>query len=168
MDWTDTLMLESTRENVVSENSHSAIAARLVTAHGVSLLHVDARTYEETAAALALLRGVRATGRRVVLCDTSHLARGRQLGAEVVEYGAAEVLVTCGLSGREIAIGARDAGLALGDVVVCDRAKVACDVLVHRLVPGDTVLLLGIDTEACDQLVEELHKRSSKSFAVAR
>ena len=54
-----------------------------------------------------------------MLCDTSYLADDyrtvqRQLGHALVELGNAEVLVSCGLGGREVAIGARDEGLDFG------------------------------------------------------
>ncbi len=174
MDWTDTLILESSRQSasldgqqIEEGNSIKAVSARVVAVQGISLLHASGSTLEELAAALEILRGFRATGRRVVLCDSSSLAVGRQLGRALVEDGAAEALVSCGSNARELAIGARDAGLGLANVIVCRDVRGACEALLGRLGPGDTVLLWGVDQATCNQLVLRLDKRLSNRIAAA-
>jgi hypothetical protein len=153
MDWTDTTMLEPTRTISIADAQRSVSCARVVAVQGVTLLQVDAKSRAEIDSSLEVLGGFRASGRHVVLCDTTHLVVGRQFGVRTVEKGTAELLVSCGLSGREIAIGARDAGLSLANVVVCSQ------------VPGDTVLLLGIEEKTCDTLVAALEKRLSVRIA---
>jgi hypothetical protein len=79
----------------------------------------------------------------------------------MVVEGGATVLVSCGRSGREVAIGARDAGLDLSNVVVCRDAFSACELLSCRLAPGDTLLLLGVDQVACERLIQLLDNRQT-------
>jgi len=168
MEWTDTLMLDSSRNDGRSDSQRSLLAARVMTKQGITFLHADAPTYAETTASLELLRGFRESVRRVVLCEGSWIAAGRQLGHEVVELGLADVLVSCGRTGREVGIGARDAGLDLSSVVVCNTADAGCRVLTRMLHEGDTVLLLGIEQEECDGLIESLgHCSTVKSGAAA-
>lgn len=152
MEWTDTLMLDTTAAAMTSEPSSALDFTRVIPMQGVTLLCANTTSRNETSSALKLLRGFRATGRRIVLCDTTTLVVGKQFGTEVVEQGGAGLLISCGLSGREVGIGARDAGLDLSSVVVCSKPLAGGQVLVNRLTPGDTVLLLGIESEKCEQI----------------
>jgi len=134
-------MLEPNRHQSFFENTQidqssnidsvKAVSARVLAVHGISLVHANGRGSEELAAALEILRGFRATGRRVVLCNTSMLTPGRQNGRSLVEKGGAQAVVSCGVHGRDLAIGARDAGLDLASVVVCPDVKAACEALVN-------------------------------------
>lgn len=138
----------------------------------VQLLHARVHTHEETETVLKLLRGFSTVGRRVVLCDTSCLSDDyhtveRQLGHTLVEKGHAELLISCGLCGREVAIGARDEGLELANVVVCGDARSASEVLAYRVQPGDSVLLLGVGDETRARLVLSLNNRLSRSAVAA-
>ena len=54
------------------------------------------------------------------------------------------MVVVCGTGGRDVAVGARDAGLALGRVVVCRDDATARNVLGDSIAAGDAVLALGI------------------------
>jgi len=167
MEWTDTLFLEPSNLGAASTKRAVADDVQVIPVQGVSLLHARVHTHEETEAALKLLRGFRASGRRVVLCDTSYLIEDyhsvqRQLGHALVEIGHAEVVVSSGLCGREVGIGARDEGLELANVVVCGDARSACEVLTHQLIAGDTVLLLGVDNESRARLILSLEKRLSR------
>ena len=167
MEWTDTLMFEAMPTISLGRTSPVLERTRVVSLEGVTLLHVSSTCREETVDALNLLRGFRATGRRVVLCNTSELVVGRQFGHQVVEQGAAKVLVSCGISGREVGIGARDAGLDLSSVVVCGEQMAASKVLSNQVMPGDTILLLGIDTEVFEEVVTQLEARFSVKPALA-
>lgn len=177
MEWIDTLMLEPKRESTIdgthrfgegsSVDSIKAVSARVLAVQGVSLLHAAGRTTEELTAALEILRGFRAAGRRVVLCDTSTLAPGRQVGQSLVRDCGVEAVVSCGTHGRDLAIGARDAGLDLASVIVCRDVKAACEALVYRLNPGDTVLLWGVDQVTCNRLVMWLEKHFSECSRAA-
>ncbi len=172
MEWTDTLILEPTDRGAAKADHSVAVGMQVTPVQGVSLLHAKVHSHEETEVALKLLRGFRAAGRRVVLCDTSYLADDyhavqRQLGHALVEVGQAEVLVSCGMHGREVAIGARDEGLELANVVVCGDARSACEVLTHQLIAGDTVLLLGVDNETRARLILSLEKRLSRPAMAA-
>ena len=167
MEWTDTIMLDNTRQNSITDSQNLIACARVVTVQGITLLQIDTPSRGEVDSALEILRGFRAVGRRVVVCDSSNLVVGRQFGHSLVEQGKTELLVSCGRSGREVAIGARDAGLSLADVVVCSKADSACEVLNCRLLPGDTVLMLGIEDTVCDHLVATLNRRLSYRLAAA-
>ncbi len=167
MEWIDTLMLERTPQHKVTHLRIHREAMEVRVAQGTSLLCANIVSHQETTEALELLRGFRAVGRRLVLCDTSRISSGRQLGQAIVAEGGASVLVSCGLAGREVAIGARDSGLDLANVVVCRDSRAACELLACRLMPGDTVLLLGADRETCDRLVELLDDRSQFPLSAA-
>ncbi len=177
MDWIDTLMLESKRGNSAAQNrlpatdrqveTTHALSARLIAVQGISLIHVTGTTREEISSALELLRGFRATGRRIALCDTANMVAGRQLGRELVEGGTASAVISCGAHGRDLAIGARDAGLDLSSVMVCRDSIAACEVLSCRLAPGDTVLVWGVGRQMCDQLVAGIEKRFASSAVTA-
>ncbi len=167
MEWTDTLMLEKTPASHVLHLRIPRETMEVKVAQGVSLILADIVTHQETFSALEALRGFRAVGRRVVFCDTTRITSGRQLGQSIVADGQATILVSCGMAGREVAIGARDSGLDLSNVIVCRDDRAACELLSCRLVPGDTVLLLGVDRSTCDRLVERLDNRNAYPVAVA-
>jgi hypothetical protein len=170
MEWTDTLILEP---RTAAEAKHSVVdGVQITPVQDATLLHAKARTHKETETVLKLLRGFRTAGRRVVLCDTSCLSDDyhtveRQLGHTLVETGHAELLVSCGLCGREVAIGARDEGLELANVVVCGDARSACEVLAYRVQPGDAVLLLGVGDDTRARLVMSLNNRLSRPAVAA-
>ena len=159
MEWTDTLMLETSASQAAVRRGSVMEHTRVVVLPGVTCLCVDTTSRDETAEALALLRDFRATGRRMVLCDTTRMVVGRQFGHEVVETGCAQLLISCGLSGREVGIGARDAGLDLASVVVCGHPLAGGQVLANQLLPGDTVLLLGVNPAECEQVIALLEQR---------
>jgi hypothetical protein len=167
MEWIDTLMLEPKPQHKITHLRIHRESMQVRAAQGTTLLCADVGTHQETNEALELLRGFRATGRRVVLCDTSRINAGRQLGQAIVTAGSASMLVSCGISGREVAIGARDTGLDLANVVVCRDSRAACELLARQLSPGDTVLMLGADRETCDWLVELLDNRSQFVMSAA-
>ncbi len=167
MDWTDTLILDSTSSVLSNDTNTAADFTRVVALQGVTLLCANTTSRAETASALELLRGFRATGRRVVLCDTSQLVVGKQFGSEVVERGQANLLVSCGISGREVGIGARDAGLDLASVLVCSKPLAGGQALACQLVPGDTVLLLGMDDETCDEVAKLIDSQLCVRTAIA-
>jgi len=167
MEWIDTLMLEPTPKHKVTHLRIHREAMQVRVAQGTSLLCANIVTHQETTEALELLRGFRTTGRRLVLCDTSQISASRQLGQAIVAEGGASVLVSCGMTGREVAIGARDAGLDLANVVVCRDSRAACELLACRLLPGDMVLLLGVDQESCDHLVDLLDDRAQFTLSAA-
>ena len=85
----------------------------------------------------------------------------------MVRRGAAELLVSCGISGREVGIGARDAGLALSSVVVCHKPQAGGQVVASRLAPGDTVLLLGFDEPSCDEVVGMIESQLTARLSAA-
>lgn len=170
MEWTDTLILEPRPLDNI--DSHVVDGVNVMPVGDITLLHGKAHTHEETESVLKLLRGFRTTGRRVVLCDTSCLCDDyhtveRQLGHTVVDMGHTELLISCGLCGREVAIGARDEGLELANVVVCGDARSACEVLAYRVQPGDTVLLLGVGDDTRARLVLSLKNRLSRPAMAA-
>ncbi len=167
MEWTDTLMLERFSAAASNKSSEVQESTRVIPLPGITLLCATTSSRDEMSAALELLRGFRATGRRVVLCDTSELVVGKQFGSEVVETGGVSLLVSCGISGREVGIGARDAGLDLASVVVCSQPLAAGQVLRKQLIAGDTVLMLGIDHSTCMRLAGMLEEHLVPQTVIA-
>ena len=170
MDWSDTLLFEPHLK--AKKNSATSEVVQIFPAQGVTLLQAKVRSEQDKLVAMRALSGFRAAGRRVVLCDTSSLgeefrAVERQLGHALVQEGGAEVVVSCGTSAREVAIGARDEGLPLANVVVCSDDRSACEVLTNQMAPGDTVLLLGIEDDIRARLVLSLENRLGRTAAAA-
>lgn len=150
---------------VVGEcGTRRSLRPRLMPAPGASLLVAPHATPGEAEAALTALRDFRATGRRVIWCDASELAASPHVdlhawGARFVEDGLADALVVSGHGARELAMAARDAGLPVGRVVVCSDDPTARNLLNDSLIPGDTVLALGIGSASCAKLAERLASR---------
>ncbi len=131
---------------------------------GATLLVAPAANPAAAESALKSLRGFRGAVRRAVWWNTSELsdvagADLRAWGRRLVEdYGAALVVV-CGVGGRDVALGARDAGLALGRVVVCRDEATARNVLGDSIGLGDAVLALGVAMDGCQCLADRLESR---------
>jgi len=83
----------------------------------------------------------------------------------LVEQGGAELVVVCGTGGRDLAVGARDAGLPLGRVVVCRDEATARNVLGDSIAAEDAVLVLGIATDGCQRLADRLESRFAKNLS---
>ena len=160
-------MLDEFQKESKTQPDRSLLAARITTAGSVTLVQAEISNYIDMTASLELLRGFEEAPRRVVFCDASRLPAGRQLGLEIVERGRAEVLVSCGRTGREVGIGARDAGLDLNRVIVCGNATAGCRALKGLLNEGDTVLMLGIEQSVGEELVRSLRRDSSDTLAMA-
>lgn len=137
---------------------------------GATLLVAPQATVAAAEAGLKTLRGFRTAGRRAAWCQASDLARTgtfdlRAWGRRLVAEGGAQLVVVCGNGARDVALGARDAGLALGRVVVCRDEATARNVLSDSLAMGDAVLTLGIGSEGCQRLVDRLETRFSGALA---
>lgn len=167
MEWTDTLMLEPAFRREQQNEPSGNLDARAISIRGVHLIQAIVNSRQEASEALKLLRGFSATGRRFVFCDSNQIVLGRQFGGEIVVHGHAQHLLACGIGSREIAVGARDAGLELANVTVCTQQNSACDVLLRNLRPGDTVLLLGIESNTFRQLVRKVEKHFLRNMSVA-
>ena len=74
------------------------------------------------------------------------------------------MVVAHGAGARELAIAARDAGLALGRVVVCTDEITARNVLGDSIMDGDAILALGIPAESCYKLAERLESRFEREL----
>jgi hypothetical protein len=140
---------------------------------GTTLLVAPQATPAAAASALKSLRGFRTAGRRIVWATLNELMRtpGVDLGdwgRLLVDEGGAEMVVVCGAGGRDAAAAARDAGLALGRVVVCRDEATARNVLGDSVVSGDTVLALGIGADSCQRLADRLESKFARRVAAAR
>ena len=139
---------------------------------GATLLVAPQATLAATEAGLKSLRGLRSAGRRVVWWNVSEMSRTAgadlpQWGRRLVEEAGASLVVVCGLGGRDVAVGARDAGLALGRVVVCRDEATARNVLGDSIASGDTVLALGVGMDGCQRLTDRLESRFARQLAAA-
>jgi len=135
-----------------------------------SLIHVPVATAAAAETALKTLRGFRTAGRRVVWCNSTEMAREsgadfRRWGRKFVEQGGGQLVVSHGAGARDLAIAARDAGLALGRVVVCTDENTARNVLGDSIMDGDAILALGIPAESCYKLAERLESRFEREVA---
>lgn len=168
MSFSDPNMVEAGSNGQVTHLRFPRSSTQVRVAQGVSIICCDGTAEDfNVSAALELLRGFRVTGRRVVLCDTSRLPAGRQLGQAIVAEGSGTILVSYGTGGRDVAIGARDSGLDLGSVVVCSDSHSACELVTRQLLPGDTVLLLGAEQRTCDQVVALLDEKAARTRILA-
>ena len=77
------------------------------------------------------------------------------------------MVIMCGHGGRDAALGARDAGLPLGRVVVCRDDATARNVLGDSVIAGDAVLALGINVDGAQRLADRLESKFSRKLAVA-
>ena len=145
----------------------------LLTVRGTTMLHAPSCTPAVADAALKSLRGFRTAGRRIAWCNPSELAKTpnvdlRAWGRKFVEQGGAQMLVVYGAGARDLALAARDAGLAIGRVIVCTDDVTARNVLGDSINPGDAVLALGITAESCYKLAERLESRYEREMLVAK
>jgi UDP-N-acetylmuramoyl-tripeptide--D-alanyl-D-alanine ligase len=137
------------------------LAPRLLSG-GVTLLD-DAynASPDSTRAALDVLAGLPGAGGRrlAVLGDMLELGdyapvAHRDVGAHVP--GRADVLITVGDLGREIARAAREAGVPPASVHECESAEDAVSLLLHLLRPGDTLLVKASHGMHLERVVEAL------------
>lgn len=138
-----------------------------------ALIHVPVATATAAEAALKTLRGFRALGRRVIWCNPADLTREpgadlRRWGRKFVEQGDGQLVVAHGAGARDLAIAARDAGLAIGRVVVCTDENTARNVLGDSMMDGDALLALGVPAESCYKLAERLESRFERELLVTQ
>lgn len=150
----------------------SSVGPTAVRIPGATLLPAPQATTVSLEAGLKSLRGFRTAGRRAVWCNLSELARVpgidlRAWGRRMVDEGGAELVVVCGNGGRDAAVGARDAGLALGRVVVCRDEATARNVLGDSLALNDAVLVFGVNPDGAQRLADRLESRFSRKLAGA-
>jgi hypothetical protein len=150
----------------------SPAPATTIRISGATLLVAPHANAAAADGAVKSLRGFKTAGRRVAWCNLSELSRApgadlRAWGRRLVEQGGAEMVVVCGTSGRDVAVGARDAGLPLGRVVVCRDEATARNVLGDSVAADDAVLALGIAREGCQRLADRLESRFSRTLQQA-
>ena len=110
-------------------------------------------------ASLSTLHQVTVTkGKRAIavlgdMLELGHVAVAahRKVGRQAAEAGVACV-ITLGEMGREIAAGAKEAGLE--QVYACDTHQQAADRLKDLLKPGDTVLFKGSRGMAMEKIID--------------
>lgn len=110
--------------------------------------------------ALEVLENVPATGRKVaVLGDMLELGRASEqehhrAGERVAK--SAELLITCGERARDIARGARDAGLHEGFIYSVATPEEAGILLQERMREGDVILIKGSQGARMEKVVKEV------------
>lgn len=102
---------------------------------------------------LTVTKGKRAIAVLGDMLELGHVAVAahRKVGRQAAEAGVACV-ITLGEMGREIAAGAKDAGLE--QVYACDTHQQAADRLKALLKPGDTVLFKGSRGMAMEKIID--------------
>jgi len=144
----------------------------LISASGITLLHLPQLSPASIDGALKSLRGFRAGGRRVAWLNLAEASRSPQAelrgwGEKLVAMGGAEMLVVSGPGGRDVAVAARDAGLPLSRVIVCRDDAIARNVLCDSLSPDDVVLAVGMPADSCHRLSERLESRFERELQPA-
>lgn len=140
--------------------SHSQLRLVVVRTEKGAILLDDSynASPESTLAALNLLEEI--DGRKVaVLGDMLELGPYEQEGHEIVGRRAAEVaqlLVTVGVLGRQIARAALEAGMDSEAVIICNDVPEAIEVLQELLVAGDIALVKGSHGLRMDRIVSAL------------
>jgi hypothetical protein len=139
---------------------------------GATILVAPQATAAAAETGLKSLRGQKSPGRRVAWFNTTELSRIpgfdlTALGRRLVQEADAALVVVCGQGAREVALGARDAGLALGRVVVCRDEATARNVLGDSIATDDAVLAFGINMDGCQRLADRLESRFSRQLAGA-
>ena len=115
-------------------------------------------------AALELLREMEAPGRRIVVCGdmaelgTQSVALHWQLGKQVAEVAAADLLIACGQFARHVVAGARAGGMAAGRTIACQQSEEILPHLGQAVVPGDVVLVKGSRVMGMERVVEALEQ----------
>ena len=113
-------------------------------------------------AALEVLREFDASGRRIVVCgdmgelgdEATDLHYG--LGNEIVTLCGADLLIACGRFARDVAAGARDAGMPKIRSITCQTPEETLPYLGQAILPGDVVLVKGSRVLAMERVVEAL------------
>ncbi|QDS98617.1 hypothetical protein [Adhaeretor mobilis] len=105
---------------------------------------------------LASLRSAGAQQRRLVWLHAEQTSDTncdwKEIGHRFAAEASVDLFLTTGFNAREVALGARDAGLFLSNVVVCTDQATACQVLTERLAPGDAILLHEVSSVASQAL----------------
>jgi UDP-N-acetylmuramoyl-tripeptide--D-alanyl-D-alanine ligase len=141
-------------------------------ARGATIIN-DAYNSNPTAmhAALDLLREFEVPGRRIVVCgDMAELgeravATHWQLGRDIIQRGAAELVIACGEFARHVAAGARAAGLVRTRAIPCDTVEDALPYLGQAILPGDVVLVKGSRMMGMERLVDALEQYPKRRSA---
>ncbi|MES2135254.1 MAG: UDP-N-acetylmuramoyl-tripeptide--D-alanyl-D-alanine ligase [Patescibacteria group bacterium] len=125
-----------------------------------------------TEEALSALSDIPRTGRRIaVLADMLELGsfsvdEHRRIGALVPQ--SADTLVTVGVRTKNVAEGAREAGMAENTILECERGADAGVALVSMVQPGDVILVKGSQSMRMERIVKSLmlEPERAKDFLV--
>ena len=139
---------------------------------GATLLVVPEADQRSANAALKSLRGFRTDGRAVVWANLGELAEAPhvdlgQWGRRLVEEAGAQLVVMCGPGGRDVAVGARRAGLPLGRVPLARTNAAPPNVPGDSGTAGDAILALGIPRDSAQRLADRLESRFSRTLTAA-
>ena len=140
----------------------AAMRSQVMNHHGVQIINdcYNANPASMKAALQLLSEWTPARDRVAVLGDMLELGRGtQQLHRDVGGFAAAlpiSRLVACGDLGREIAAGAREAGMSAEAVVELSDAGAAADYLKKSVRRGDVILVKASRGMRMEQIVQSL------------
>jgi UDP-N-acetylmuramoyl-tripeptide--D-alanyl-D-alanine ligase len=140
----------------------AAMRSQVMVHHGVQIINdcYNANPASMKAAIKLLAEWTPARERVAVLGDMLELgAETKQLHRDVGQYIAGQKvsrLITCGSLGREIAEGAREAGMAEASIVEAADAAVATELVRRSIRQGDVVLVKASRGMKMEQVVQGL------------
>jgi UDP-N-acetylmuramoyl-tripeptide--D-alanyl-D-alanine ligase len=157
LNFTGTMIMEG-----LTKFRPAAMRSQVISHHGVQIINdcYNANPASMKAALQLLGEWTPARDRIAVLGDMLELGRGTQpLHREVGRFAAAlplSRLIACGDLGREIAAGARDAGMSAQAIVELSDASAAADFLRKTVRRGDVILVKASRGMRMEQIVHGL------------
>lgn len=151
--------------------AHDAPAGRTRLISGAKNTTIIDDTYNSSPAAsaeaLGALSDIPRAGKRIaVLADMLELGtfsvdEHNRIG--VLAARSADILITVGVRAKNIALGAKEAGMPPTQIIECDRGADASSTLLSLIEAGDVVLIKGSQSMRMERVVKSLMKEPERA-----
>lgn len=151
--------------------AHDAPAGRTRLIPGVKSTTIIDDTYNSSpvasAEALGALSDIPRSGKRIaVLADMLELGtfsvdEHNRIG--VLAARSADILITVGVRAKNIALGAKEAGMPPTQIIECDRGADASSTLLSFIETGDVILIKGSQSMRMERVVKSLMKEPERA-----